>query len=159
METPFSKRFKQLSETKSEVKAYSPVQKPADPFMGDMPLLGDVRTKSPEEIARTTERTQIQTQMEDSQGAIQQAAAQLRQQVQSGQISQEDAEHQLDLVINKLVDNSYIGYGDMDMRERAAGFGDNASEAYGMFSMGLDPSQMAKQQTQQEAVTGIMGGM
>lgn len=164
METPFAKRLKQLSEEgKTEVKAYSPVQEPTV-GKGRAPLLGDIRPTDPQALAEEAERKQMTSVLEGSKGQVQQAAQALRQQVQSGQISMAEAEHQMDLLVNKVTDNSYMGYGDLDVRERAAGFGEKAGEAYGMYGMGMDPAMMAREQQRMEAQQGVLsdieqGGM
>lgn len=157
METPFSKRMKAFREAgQMEVRSFSPVQQKT---AGDMPLLGDMAPRTPEDLAIKSERDQLTANLEGSKNQIQQAAMGLRQQVASGQISQAEAEHQLDLIANKITDNSYIGYGDLDMRERAAGFGEKAGDAYGMYSMGLDPAMMAREQARLNSVQGVLGDM
>lgn len=157
METPFAKRLKQLSEEgKTEVKAYSPVQAPTL-GEGRSPLLGDIRPTDPQTLAEEAEKKQMTSVLEGSKGQIQQAAQALRQQVQSGQISMAEAEHQMDLLVNKVTDDSYMGYGDLDVRERAAGFGEKAGEAYGMYGMGMDPAMMAREQQRMEAQQGVLG--
>lgn len=159
METAFSKKMKQFAEEKkTDVQAFSPVQRGQEPTMGTgrAPLLGDIKSTDPAELALQSERKQMTANLEKSKGQVQQAAAALRQQVASGQISEAEAEHQLDLVINKVTDNSYMGYGDLDMRERAAQFGDKAGDAYGMYGMGLDPAMMAREQQRQQAQQGVL---
>lgn len=159
METAFSKRMKAFAdEQKTEVKAYSPIQAPTL-GEGRAPLLGDVKVTDPTKLAEEAERKQMSSVMEGSKTQIQEAAQALRQQIASGQISEADAEHQMDLLTNKLTDNSYMGYGDLDMRQRAAGFGDSAENAYGMYGMGLDPAMMAREQDKMNAQKGILGDM
>lgn len=158
METPFAKRMKQLSESgKTEVKSFSTVQGQA-PTMGQgrAPLMGDIAPKDPADLAYESEKNQLKANYENSQGQVEQAAMALRQQVQSGQISMAEAEHQLDLLVNKVTDNSYLGYGDLDMRQRAAEFGDKAGDAYGMYGMGLDPAMMAREQQRLNAEQGVL---
>lgn len=163
--TAFAKRMQQFAdEGKTEVKSFSPVQSGREPTVGEgrAPLLGDVKVTDPSELALMSERKQLTSNLEGSKQQIQQAATALRQQVLSGQISEAEAEHQLDLIVNKVTDNSYLGYGDLDMRERAAGFGDKAGDAYGMYGMGLDPAMMAREQQRLDAQQGVLsdvGGM
>lgn len=158
METPFSRRMKEFAEqNKTEVKAYSPVQG-KEPAVGEgrAPLMGDIRTQDPAKLADEAEKKQMTSVLEGSRGQVQEAANALRQKVASGELSMADAEHQMDLLTNKLTDNSYMGYGDLDMRRRAAGFGDKAEQAYGMYGMGLDPELMARERDRMEAEKGVL---
>lgn len=159
METPFSKRMKQFAEEKKvDVQAFSPVQKPTM-NEGRAPLLGEIKSADPRDLAIESERNQMKANLEGSKAQVQQAAQALRQQVASGQISEADAEHQMDLLVNKLTDNSYMGWGDFDMRTRAAGFGDKAEAAYGMYGMGMDPALLAREQQRLEAQKGVLSDM
>lgn len=161
METPFAKRFKELSDAgKTEVKSYSTVQG-KEPAMGAgrAPLMGDIRPTDPQELAYDSEKKQLTANMESSKLQIEQGAEALRQQVQSGQLSMADAEHQLDLLVNKVTDNSYLGYGDLDMRQRSAEFGEKAGDAYGMYGMGLDPAMMAREQQRLSSEQGVLNDM
>lgn len=154
--TPFAARMKQFAEeNKMDVKAYSPVQAPTL-GEGRAPLLGEVKVTDPQQLAYEAEKKQMGSVMEGSKDQIQQAAQALRQQVQTGQISMADAEHQMDLLTNKLTDNSYMGYGDLDVRQRAAGFGEKAGEAYGMYGMGLDPAMLARERDRVSAQEGVL---
>ena len=145
--TPFAQRLNQLSQQQT-------IKMPSIEVKQDTSMLGNFRTNeySPEELDYNSKRSEVESKYNSHETQVAQLADQLRTQVNNGQISMLDAEHQLNKFVDSAVESEYQGFNEFNTRAKAATYSAqhpdvSGAEALNMYQQGIDPDQINRDES------------
>ncbi len=146
MISPFRKRLEELQKAKAVSVSQQTFEQPEE-VIGQS-VLQVTSPRSLEAMEQYSFEQQLDEQLNDNQGRVQEYTAKLSEAMNQGRITREEAFSMLEDFTTKLTDNVYKGYGELSLETKAAQFAAeqqlDPSKVYDMYKQGYRPDAVMK---------------